>query len=134
MGRRAPDCETLPPRHHGTRDVAARLRVLGRAVTQRGWSRRCQANPSLGLFGFLFVWQALELVLVWTAYVWLARFVIGRALRTHIPVREPTSASDILARQQEQYAEANAPTLTLAVAWLSIGMLGLPLIFFSVQS
>jgi hypothetical protein len=86
-------------------------------------------NPSLGFFGFLFVWQALELVLVWTAYVWLARFVIGRALGTHIPVREPTSASDILARQQEQYAEANARTLTLAVAWLSIGMLGLPLIF-----
>ena len=71
--------------------------------------------------------KLVEFATVWAAYLWLARYVIGRHVVA--PKRAATlSAEQMLALQKERYAEATARSLTLGVAWLTVGMFGMLLV------
>jgi hypothetical protein len=102
------------------------LALASWAWTFVAWLLQTATNPGpLGFVGFLLVWQAVAFVTIWAAYVWLARFMIRRALGAAADGEERGSASRMLAQQEERYAEAKARTLTLVVAWLSVGPLGI---------
>ena len=106
---------------------ALQLAVASYAWMFIAWLFQTGVNtPPLGFVGFLLAWQVISFVTVWTAYVWLARFVIRRNLGIQSRVEEAGTASQMLAQQEERYAEAKARTITLGVAWLSVGILGLP--------
>ena len=74
---------------------------------------------------FQLPWEAVTFVTVWAAYVWLARYVIRRKLRVEADTTQPRSPQATLAQQEERYAEATARSLTLGVAWLSVGLFGI---------
>jgi hypothetical protein len=75
--------------------------------------------------GFLMLflpWELVHLVFVWAGYLWLARLVIRRKLGSQLHMEEPSTAAQMLAQQEERYAEAKARAITLGVAgWLTLG-------------
>jgi hypothetical protein len=84
------------------------------------------AGAPFALLLLLLPWRVIDFLMVWAAYLWLARYVVNRTLLLQpAPRTEPASASQLLDQQAEGYEEATARTLTLAAAWLPLGAAGI---------
>jgi hypothetical protein len=87
------------------------------------------AGASFALLLFLLPWRVVDFLMVWAAYLWFGRFVIGRTLQLQVPPRAAVvRTSEMLEQQAEEYEEATARTLTLAATWLMVGVSGLLLL------
>jgi hypothetical protein len=91
--------------------------------------RELAAGAPAALIAFQLLWQAIALATTWAAYLWLSRWVIRRALGSESPVEQVQPPAGMLTRQKEQYAEATARSVTLGVAWLTVGAIALPAVF-----
>jgi hypothetical protein len=100
------------------------------ALASWGWMFLTSAFEAVGTgtgaaLVLMLPWQIISLATVWAAYVWLARYVIRRRLGLDQDTSEKAGADEILAQQEERYAEATARSLTMGVAWLTVGLFGM---------